>query len=243
MTSNPQDHLDSLFFAQEFSPSDGTLGRKLGNAAASYAFTECGIAVLSDLREKHSLIFYGPLGDTLGIAPCGQVHRVDSIWEEELLSRIPAGHLEKKQLEELLLVDYVRRHGPRWILDSTLPLRDDKGEDKPVRHRIQYFTDGSSIRYALCLYTPSSTYEGPFLRDLLSGQCIPLETVGAGGILSPREIEVLRLVDEGASSKIIASTLGISIHTVSRHRQNILSKLRASNCTQALRMAKGLHLM
>ena len=44
----------------------------------------------------------------------------------------------------------------------------------------------------------------------------------------------LSSIDDGASSKLIASSLGISIHTVSRHRQNILSKFRAANSAQAL---------
>jgi len=43
--------------------------------------------------------------------------------------------------------------------------------------------------------------------------------------LSPRELEVLKLIAEGSSSKEIAATLFLSIKTVERHRANILKKL------------------
>jgi DNA-binding CsgD family transcriptional regulator len=52
-------------------------------------------------------------------------------------------------------------------------------------------------------------------------------TPGAGTHgLSPRELEVLRLVARGKSNKEIAETLVISEHTVARHLQNIYGKLR-----------------
>ncbi len=43
--------------------------------------------------------------------------------------------------------------------------------------------------------------------------------------LSPRELEVLQLVAEGAANKQIAAELGISIKTVEKHRHNIMGKL------------------
>jgi DNA-binding NarL/FixJ family response regulator len=44
-------------------------------------------------------------------------------------------------------------------------------------------------------------------------------------LLTPRELEVLKLIAEGNSSKEIAATLVLSIKTVESHRANILSKL------------------
>ena len=44
-------------------------------------------------------------------------------------------------------------------------------------------------------------------------------------LLTPRELEVLKLVGEGHSSRAIADTLVISIKTVEHHRANILEKL------------------
>jgi DNA-binding NarL/FixJ family response regulator len=44
-------------------------------------------------------------------------------------------------------------------------------------------------------------------------------------LLTPRELEVLKLVAEGHSSHEIAALLVISIKTVERHRANVIDKL------------------
>jgi DNA-binding CsgD family transcriptional regulator len=59
---------------------------------------------------------------------------------------------------------------------------------------------------------------------------------GAGG-LTARELEVLRLVAAGKSNREIAAVLVISEHTVARHVQNILNKLRLSSRTAAAAFA------
>ena len=97
-----------------------------------------------------------------------------------------------------------------------------------------------AVRYALCLYTPASAEIRSAIVDSVTGETTPLEQIDTAGMLSEREKEVLRLIDEGRSSKEIASHMNISIHTVSRHRQNILEKLRARNSAHACKMAKGL---
>ena len=55
--------------------------------------------------------------------------------------------------------------------------------------------------------------------------------------LSARELEVLRLVATGKSNREIASALVISEHTVARHVQNILAKLRLSSRAAATAFA------
>jgi DNA-binding NarL/FixJ family response regulator len=65
--------------------------------------------------------------------------------------------------------------------------------------------------------------------DALLGRGEPGDTHG----LSTRELEVLRLVAAGKSNKEIAAELVISEHTVARHVQNILAKLRVSSRTAA----------
>ncbi len=60
---------------------------------------------------------------------------------------------------------------------------------------------------------------------------------GSGDLLdelTPREIEVLRMLAEGLGNKQIALQLGISEHTVKFHISSILDKLGASSRTEAV---------
>ncbi len=52
--------------------------------------------------------------------------------------------------------------------------------------------------------------------------------------LTPRETEVLRMLAEGLSNKLIAYRLEISEHTVKFHMTQVLAKLRASSRTDAV---------
>jgi DNA-binding NarL/FixJ family response regulator len=56
-------------------------------------------------------------------------------------------------------------------------------------------------------------------------------------VLTPRELEVLKLIAEAHTSKEIAKMLWISIKTVERHRQNILDKLGMRDRVELTRYA------
>jgi DNA-binding NarL/FixJ family response regulator len=55
--------------------------------------------------------------------------------------------------------------------------------------------------------------------------------------LTPRELEVTKLIAEGLTSEEIAGTLVISTSTVNRHRDNILEKLGMRNRVELTRYA------
>jgi DNA-binding CsgD family transcriptional regulator len=65
----------------------------------------------------------------------------------------------------------------------------------------------------------------------------------APGGLSPREIEVLRLVAEGRSNPEIADALALSQKTVARHLSNIFAKLDVGSRTAAAAFAFEHHLV
>jgi DNA-binding NarL/FixJ family response regulator len=56
-------------------------------------------------------------------------------------------------------------------------------------------------------------------------------------VLTPRELEVLKLIAEGHTSKEIAAMLVISIKTVDRHRTNMLDKLGMRDRVELTRYA------
>jgi DNA-binding NarL/FixJ family response regulator len=56
-------------------------------------------------------------------------------------------------------------------------------------------------------------------------------------VLTPRELQVLKLIAEAHTSKEIAQELVISVKTVDRHRQNILDKLGMSDRVELTRYA------
>jgi DNA-binding CsgD family transcriptional regulator len=64
----------------------------------------------------------------------------------------------------------------------------------------------------------------------------------AGETLSPREVEVLRLIAGGANNAEIAEQLVISVHTVKTHVAHILAKLNVASRTAAAAVARELGL-
>jgi LuxR family maltose regulon positive regulatory protein len=66
------------------------------------------------------------------------------------------------------------------------------------------------------------------------------ELPGAPVLLTPREIDVLRLLAEGLANKDIAARLYLSINTVRIHSSNLYAKLEVANRTQAVARARAL---
>ena len=56
-------------------------------------------------------------------------------------------------------------------------------------------------------------------------------------VLTPRELQVLRLVSEGCSNRQIASRLHLSVYTIKNHVHNILDKLGVKRRWQAVEVA------
>lgn len=72
------------------------------------------------------------------------------------------------------------------------------------------------------------------LRLALSENAAPTQSIPPGAqSLTPRELDVLRLVAEGQTNKEIGWNLGITEDTVKKHVQNVIWKLNAVDRTQA----------
>ena len=65
----------------------------------------------------------------------------------------------------------------------------------------------------------------------------PIADEVAASALTAREIDVLEAMAKGLGCKDIARTLGISEHTVRKHRENILRKLGLTSTAQLQTLA------
>ena len=119
-------------------------------------------------------------------------------------------------------------------------MKDKNEEYRWVKHRMFYVYSPSNgrLRLALCLYNlavASPSVPDFMIINIIKGELVVKDKLDYKNILSPRELEVLKFVGEGYASKEIADILFISVNTVSRHRQNILEKLKVKNSTQAFK--------
>ena len=81
-------------------------------------------------------------------------------------------------------------------------------------------------------------------RALLADSAPPATTsTVAMEALSPRELDVLRLVAQGYTNRQIADTLHLSVRTVENHRANLMDKLHLRSRVELVRYATENHLL
>jgi DNA-binding NarL/FixJ family response regulator len=100
------------------------------------------------------------------------------------------------------------------------------GADKDIVGACRAAMRGQSFLYPSAVHT--------LIRDFI-------DRAGERGddfeVLTPRELEILKLIAEGHASKEIAAMLVISIKTVDRHRTNMLEKLGMRDRVELTRYA------
>ena len=212
--------------------------------ALTYSQMEGAIAVLSDMQANKSYIYKSEAAGELGLSKGENPSELDTIWEEEMLKKIHPDDRLKKYIHELrffkLLEAMEGEQRTAYSVVSKIRMKDKNDEYRWVKHRMFYIYSpyNGRLRFALCLYniTVSSSVTPDFMIvNTIKGEIVVKDKLDYKNILSPRELEVLKFVGEGYASKEIADLLSISINTVSRHRQNILEKLKVKNSTQAFK--------
>jgi LuxR family transcriptional regulator, maltose regulon positive regulatory protein len=109
----------------------------------------------------------------------------------------------------------------------------------------------AEARRAIDDLTPlGATLELSRARTVLDALAVPATAAPAASAagedrkgLTPREIEVLRLISDGLNNQAIAERLFISEHTVHRHVANTLTKLNVSSRSAAVAQAGRLGLL
>lgn len=100
----------------------------------------------------------------------------------------------------------------------------------------QFTTKGGSL-YRILVSTDEANDRACNIRvepceDSLCFDVVPSEN--GLSALSPREVEVLRLIEQGYTNEQIASELYISLSTVKSHIHNMFRKLDVSNRTMLM---------
>jgi two-component system NarL family response regulator len=153
----------------------------------------------------------------------------------------------RRHMPDVTLMDL--RLGPMSGLDAIVAIRREAPAARIVV--LTMYQGDEDIHQALA--AGAATY---LLKDSLSDDLIRIvREVHAGGHpigadvkarlteratqprLTPREIEVLKLVSQGRRNKEIAVLLGISEETVPVHLKNIFAKLKVSERTAAVNVA------
>lgn len=212
-----------------------------------WAHIENALIVVSDMAAGTSHIIAGGFASNLDI---GGYQQENSIWESKILSLMPTEERDAKYIAELRFFHYLRHlpksKKPDYYLVSKLRFRYADGDIHDVMHRMYYIFDvnGENVRYAICIYSPLTfDFKGKsFAVNSITGIKEELTVSGNDTILTRRECQVLGMIDTGMKSADIAGQLNISIHTVSRHRQEIIGKLQVKNTHEACRIAKSMGL-
>jgi len=126
-------------------------------------------------------------------------------------------------------------------LEHALELAEPEGY---IRAFVDEGVPMERLLHRMLTRSPASEYVGRLLEAL--GESVKITPPTVNKLidpLSPRELEVLRLIVEGATNKEIAHELVLTVNTVKRHISNIFGKLHVSNRAQAIAHARELNLI
>lgn len=129
-----------------------------------------------------------------------------------------------KRTQILAITDYLKKNDMQAALDSGVRSyllkecdKDEIIEALKATYNNERFLCGKVAYYL----TQSEDYTA------IKPQLDQVSCAGLG--ITDRELDVIRLISEGLSNKLIADKLELSTHTVNTHRKNIMAKLNIPN--------------
>ncbi|MDE6272942.1 MAG: LuxR C-terminal-related transcriptional regulator [Muribaculaceae bacterium] len=229
---------------------------KCRSLAEGFVIMSKGCAVITDASSDCSYLYIGALGQLLGIvkdSPCAEVY--NSSDEDMIYLKIHPEDLVEKRMLEYEFFKYINSLSgkEKTNFQATCRLRMLTGGSDfiIVNNTTQIICPSplGKIWLILCTYqlgSPLTPFNdiSPAIKNNLTGEVIPLSFREKRSlILTRREKEIMKLIKEGKVSKQIADMLGISVHTVNRHRQNIIEKLSVGNLIEAITAAESMGLL
>ena len=190
------------------------------------------------LRATPSLVVAGIVGEVHALAPLLERSQVDVLVADGLArEQLQEWHRKNPATPIVALVGDADVEGALDALHAgaaaILPRSADRIE---LAAAIEAAVNG----LAVVPFDVLGTLLDPNAAD--AGEPLPVDT-DAKIVLTPRELEVLAAMADGASNKAIARRLGISFHTAKFHVAAILAKLDADSRTEAVTKAAHLGLV
>lgn len=212
--------------------------------------------IITDAAADYCYIFGGKFAHLIGLCDdVSYIKEIDSSDEDVIYNRInPEDLVDKRMLEyEFLKFVDTLPNSEKLNYKATCHFRIRDRNRKYIyvdnSTRILRLSSNGKIWLILCCYILSPNQEStsgvaPRIINDVTGEIIEIQLSDKRAyILTAREKEILNLIKEGKLSKQIAAKLGISVHTVSRHRQNILEKLSVGNSVEAITAATLMKLL
>lgn len=239
---------------EESLPQDGILNAK--HIAEAIMTAGNGCAVVTDASCDHCHIYSGDLGILMDFAEKSHVcMEADSSDEDVIYNRIHPEDIVDKRLLEYEFFKLTDAADPQfrqsYKATCRLRMKDREGQYRFVENstRILSLSPKGKIWLILCLYDLSPDQESsqgitPRIVETRTGAITEFHFgERRSHILSEREKEILNLIRLGKPSKQVADILGISVHTVNRHRQNIIAKLSVGNIVEAITAATAMKIL
>lgn len=250
--------LDAIYASQQLDRE--TLDHAIVESAiadiTAYTAVNNYCCVITDAAADRCHIIGGSFPRLMGLTDSPNMYEeVASSDEDAIYARLhPEDLVEKRMLE----YEFFKHVNPldseakrQFKATCTIRVKNRTGNYMQVANSTQvlHTSPQGKIWLILCCYDLSPTPHDtmgikPCIINNSTGEILHVNAHERRSlILSEREKEILQLIKTGRLSKEIADLLNISIHTVSRHRQNILEKLSVNNSMEAVRAATLMKLL
>ncbi len=182
-------------------------------------------------REDPAITLVGIVDSPSALLELAEKHHVDVVLAEALPSELLTDwQVRHQQTAWVLILDRADEETSLEALNAgasaILPRTADR---KAIVTAIRAVTNGLVVFQRQLLAALLNA-------ESLSGEQLNITNTG-NAQLTPRELEVLTAMADGATNKAIARRLGISFHTVKFHVAAVLEKLDADTRTEAVMKA------
>ncbi|HEY4361860.1 MAG TPA: response regulator transcription factor [Bryobacteraceae bacterium] len=159
---------------------------------------------------------------------------------EKLRPDVAIIDIRMKELNGIDVISQLVRYSPSTAIIALSMFSDERYVNRAVRAGAKAYvlkdsSDDDLLRAVRAVQMGQSFFSPAVARVLLDAYARKDEAPDIEDrheLLSEREREVYQLLAEGRTNKMIADSLGVSIHTVETHRIRIMAKLDVHNMAE-----------